>query len=78
MLKGIFVSSYNSETSVAGYGLGSLDVTLKLVDDHHFPPCQIQGEMMEKTQLQDCSILWNKFKHMTEISSWMLMPIAKK
>jgi len=58
MFTGIFVSGYNSETGVAGCGSGSLDVTLKLVDDHHFPPCQIQGEMME---LQDCSILWNKF-----------------
>ena len=34
---------------------------LKLVDDHHSPPCQIQGDMMEKTQLQDSSMLWNKF-----------------
>ena len=58
---GIFVSGYNSKTGVAGCGSGSLDVTLKLVDDHHFPACQIQGEKMEKTQLQDCSIFWNKF-----------------
>ena len=32
------VSGYNSETGVAGCGSGSLDVILKLVDDHHFPP----------------------------------------
>ena len=41
---GIFVSGYNSEAGVTGCGSGSLDVALKLVDDHHFPPCQIQGE----------------------------------
>jgi len=57
MLRGIFISYYNSEIGVAGYASGMLDVTLKLVDDHHFSPRQIQGEMMEKTQLQDCSIL---------------------
>ncbi len=60
MFRGIIVFGYNSETSVVGCGLGSLDVSLKLVDDRHFPPCEIQGEMMEKTQLKDCSILWNK------------------
>jgi len=46
MLRGIFVSGYNSKSGMAGCGSGSLNVALKLVDDHHFPPCQIQGEMM--------------------------------
>jgi len=54
MLRGIFVSGYNSKSGMAGCGSGLLDVALKLVDDHHFPPYQIQGEMMEKTKLQDC------------------------
>jgi len=61
MFRGIFVSGCNFETGVVGFGSGSLDVALKLVDDHHFPLYQIQGEMMEETQLQDCSILLNKF-----------------
>jgi hypothetical protein len=61
MLKGIFVSAYNSESGMAGCGSSSLDVALKLVDDHHPPPYHIQGKMMEKTQLQYCSILLNKF-----------------
>ena len=38
MFKGIFVSRYNFESGMASYGLGSLDVALKLVDDHHFHP----------------------------------------
>ena len=54
-------SGYNSESRMTGCGSGSLDVASKLVDDHHFPPCQVQGEMMTKTQLQDCSIFENKF-----------------
>jgi len=37
MLKGIFVSSYKFEYGMAGCSSGSLDVALKLVDDHHFP-----------------------------------------
>ena len=61
-----------------GYGLGSLDVSLKLVDDHQFPPCQIQGEKMKKYQLQDVSILKNIFYGMTKISSCLLKLVAKK
>lgn len=38
MLREIFVSGYNSEFGMEGYGSGLLDVALKLVDDHHFPP----------------------------------------
>ena len=48
MLKGIFVSGYNSETGVAGCGSGSLDVTLKLVDDHHFPPVRYKVRRWRK------------------------------
>lgn len=51
MLTGIFVSDYISESAMVGCGSGSLDVDLKLVDDHHFPR-QIQGEKMKKSQLQ--------------------------
>lgn len=78
MLKVIFFSHYNSESSMEGCVSSSLDVALKPVDDHHFPPCQIHGEMMEKIQLQDCSILEKKSCCMSEISSWLLKPIAKK
>jgi len=35
---GIFVFGYNSESGMAGCGSSLLDVALKLVDDHHFPP----------------------------------------
>ena len=62
---GIHVSGYNSESGMTGCGLGSLDVASKLVDDHHFPPCQVQGEMMAKNQLQDFSIFENMFLHVT-------------
>ena len=52
-----YVSGYNSESGMRDCGSGSLDVALKLVDDHHFPaPCQVIGEVMVKTQLQVCSI----------------------
>ena len=51
------VSGYNSEYGMEGCGSDLFDVALKLVDDHHFPPYQIQGEMMGKNNLQDYSIL---------------------
>lgn len=38
MIRGIFVSGYNSESGMAGCGTSSLDVALKLVDGHPFPP----------------------------------------
>ena len=50
------VSGYNSKSGMRDCGSGSLDVALKLVYDHHFPLCQVQGEMMVKNQLQVCSI----------------------
>ena len=58
---GIRVSGYISESGMRDCGLGSLDVASKLLDDHHLPPYQVQGEMMAKTQLQYCSIFENKF-----------------
>ena len=57
ILKGIFVYAYNFESYMAGCGSSSLDVALNLVDDHHSPPCQIEGEKMKKTQVQNYSIL---------------------
>ena len=51
MLRDIFVFGHNSKSGMEGYGSGSLDVALKLVDDHYFPAYQIQGEVMEKNQL---------------------------
>lgn len=57
MLKGIYVSVHNSESGMVGCGSSLVDEALKLICDHHFLPYQIQGENMEKTQLQDCSIL---------------------
>jgi len=57
MLKGIIVSGYNSKSGLASYGSGSLDVALKLVNNHHFPTSQVKGEMMETTQHNDYSIL---------------------
>ena len=55
------VSGYNSESIMRDCGSGSLDMTSKLLHDHHFPPCHGQGEMMAKTKLQVCSISMNKF-----------------
>jgi len=48
LFTGIFVSGYNSETGVAGCGSGSLDVTLKLVYDHHFPPVRYKVRRWRK------------------------------
>jgi hypothetical protein len=42
------------------------------------PPCQVQGEKMTIFPLQDVSILENEFFVMIDISSWLLMIIAKK
>lgn len=56
MLRGIFVFSYKYEYGMVGCGLDSLDVALKLVYDHHSPPYKMQGDKMEKTQLQDLLI----------------------
>jgi len=61
-----------------GYGSYSLDVDLELVDDHHFPPCQRQSDKMKRSRLQKISIFENKSYCMSEISSWLLKPIAKK
>ena len=63
MLRGISFSGYNFELGsrfrlwlrFAWRGLEACRPSL--------PPCQIQGGMMEKTQLQDCSILENKFSY---------------
>jgi len=69
------------ESFVVGYssscGLRLLDISLKLVVDHQSPH-QIQGEKMKIYPLQDKSILENELYGMTDISSWMLKPIAKK
>jgi len=49
MLKGIFVSGYNSKFGMTICVLGSLDVALELADDHHFPPLDTRWNDGEKS-----------------------------